>query len=165
MALDRSFTRLGTPLADLDAAWRDRLADAEALFAARRHAWAIAMALPATLRHAVQRLAQVFQDYATTQGWRPDGYRVFVRLKPKWGRIHIILVAKSFPGKGPGDQWLSVRDFLEEKLRDEPGLLESLNLSLRTFDQVAEGGIYAIGPPFMDIQDLLTSGAALGSGA
>lgn len=39
------FTRPGSPLKDLAAAWPDRLADAEALLAAGRHGWAIATGL------------------------------------------------------------------------------------------------------------------------
>ena len=43
--MDKSFTKPGTELSFLEAAWQDRLADAEALFAAGRNAWAIATAL------------------------------------------------------------------------------------------------------------------------
>jgi hypothetical protein len=43
--LDRTFTRLGTAVADLDAAWQDRLTEAEGLLAAGRNAWAIATGL------------------------------------------------------------------------------------------------------------------------
>ena len=45
MAGDKDFTKLGACAADLDAAWQDRLADAEALLAADRPASAIAMAI------------------------------------------------------------------------------------------------------------------------
>ena len=43
--MDRTFTKLGESLADLEAAWQDRLADAEALFAAGRNAGAIVTGL------------------------------------------------------------------------------------------------------------------------
>ncbi len=43
--MDRTFTRLGASVADLAAAWPDRMKDAEALLRAGRHAWAIATAL------------------------------------------------------------------------------------------------------------------------
>ena len=39
------FSKLGSPLADLEAAWPDRLRDAEALLAAGRNGWAIATGL------------------------------------------------------------------------------------------------------------------------
>jgi hypothetical protein len=39
------FTKPGGKRSDLEAAWQDRLADAEALLAAGRHAWAIATGL------------------------------------------------------------------------------------------------------------------------
>jgi hypothetical protein len=43
--MDRSFTKLGETRADLEAAWKDRLADAEILYKGGRNAWAIATAL------------------------------------------------------------------------------------------------------------------------
>jgi hypothetical protein len=45
MVTESKFTKLGSTLADLEAAWPDRLADAEALLAAGRPAGAIADAL------------------------------------------------------------------------------------------------------------------------
>src|SRR5262249_61398409 len=45
MADRQEDTRLGAALSDLNAAWQDRLADAQALLATGRHAWAIATAL------------------------------------------------------------------------------------------------------------------------
>jgi len=45
MAGEQKFTRLGAALTDLETVWRDRLADADALLAADRHASAIAMGL------------------------------------------------------------------------------------------------------------------------
>src|SRR5262249_14357700 len=45
IGVDKSFTKLGGTLADLEVAWQDRLADAEALFAAGRNAGAIADAI------------------------------------------------------------------------------------------------------------------------
>jgi HEPN domain-containing protein len=45
MPVDQKFTKPGAPLAELDAAWQAHLADAEALFAAKRYAWAIVSAL------------------------------------------------------------------------------------------------------------------------
>jgi len=43
--MDKTFTKLGESLVDLEAAWQDRLADAEALLVAGRHAGAIATGL------------------------------------------------------------------------------------------------------------------------
>jgi hypothetical protein len=43
--MNRDFTKAGSPLADLEIAWQDRLADAEASFAAGRDAGAMAAAL------------------------------------------------------------------------------------------------------------------------
>lgn len=45
MVAEQKFTKLGATVADLEIAWRDRLADAEALLAAGRNAGAIVAAL------------------------------------------------------------------------------------------------------------------------
>jgi hypothetical protein len=43
--MSNSYTKLGSTVADLEAAWPDRLKDAEALLAAGRNGWAIATGL------------------------------------------------------------------------------------------------------------------------
>ncbi|MBI1914216.1 MAG: hypothetical protein HYS12_05695 [Planctomycetes bacterium] len=43
--MDKTFTKLGNALADLETAWQDRLADADALLAAGRNAGAIVTGL------------------------------------------------------------------------------------------------------------------------
>ena len=58
MAGERSFAKLGGTLADLSAAWPDRLFDAEALNAAGRHASAIAMGVYALEIYLKVRICQ-----------------------------------------------------------------------------------------------------------
>lgn len=115
------------------------------------------MAIETTMKYAVRRIAQAFQKYTSTLNWSPSDYQLFVRFNEEWGQIHLILVAKAFPQKKPEDQWLSVKEFLRKEFKDDPALRDALHLVLLTFDQVAEGGLYSIGPDFEDINDLLTS--------
>jgi hypothetical protein len=113
------------------------------------------MAVEATLKGAVRRVIQSFRRYAQAQGWAKGDYRILVETNPDWGRIHVILVARDFPGHNPEDGWLSVIDFIDEDLKDEPELGESINLTLRTFDQVEQGGIYSLSPEYVDADDLV----------
>jgi hypothetical protein len=127
--MDRSFTKLGDSLADLEAAWQDRLADR-----------GIVMAYKAPMKRAMRRVVQLLQRYATPPGSRPGEYRIFLRANEKWGYINVIFVAKAFPGKDEFEQWESVSDFLEKELKDDRPHFHAIGLNLRTFDQVAEGG-------------------------
>ena len=113
------------------------------------------MASQATMTHALRRLAQAFDAYALAQGWKREDYRTFVRINEDWGQIHVIFVARAFPGKHLEGQWSRVWDFVERELEDDPGLAKVLHLVLRTFDEVAEGGLYAIGPDYAEVNDLL----------
>ncbi len=114
------------------------------------------MASQAAMKRAILKVARILQGYATIQGWRPGEYRIFVHPNEEWGQIHFLLVAKAFPGKDYYEQWESVIDFLEKELKDDRPLFEALHLVLHTFDQVAEGGLYAIGSSYEEVDDLLT---------
>src|SRR5712691_5032182 len=99
------------------------------------------MAIEAAMKQAVRRIARALRAYASAQGWQPDDYRIFLRLNELWGQIHAIVVAKAFPGKDMEEGWLSVIEFLEKELKDDPPLLVAFHLVVHTFDQVAEGGL------------------------
>lgn len=115
------------------------------------------MAVERNLKLGVRLVVEALRRYAAAQGWSTADYRVLIETNAEWGRIHAILVARSFPGETLDDQWASVIDFLDEELKEEPGLMESLNLVLRTFDEVDEGGIYAIPPSYDDAEGLIAS--------
>ena len=100
------------------------------------------------VRRAARRIGEAIDGYARTRGWSPGDYRWFYRAQPEWGHIHVILVARGFKGRGYSESYRSVMEFLKGDLADEPGLVESLGLVVRDFDQVAEGGLYAIGPDY-----------------
>jgi hypothetical protein len=116
------------------------------------------MALEATLKYAVRRIAQVFRDYGIAQGWTQDDYQLFVHLNPDWGRIHLVLVVRAWPENVKEDPWFAIVDYLEGRLKDDPALFNAINLVVQTRDQVAEGGIYRIGPQYTEVEDLLASG-------
>jgi len=110
------------------------------------------MALEATMKYGLKRIAEALRAYAADQGWEPGDYRVYVHLRPDLPRFLVILVARVFRAPEP---WFDVLEFLHKKLRDEPVLARSISLSVRTFEQVAEGGIYTITPSFVEINELL----------
>ncbi|MBI1914217.1 MAG: hypothetical protein HYS12_05700 [Planctomycetes bacterium] len=114
------------------------------------------------MKRAIRRVVQLLQRYATVHGWQPGEYRIFIRANEEWGYIVIILVAKAFPGKDEFEQWESVIDFLEKELKDDRPLFEALSLNLRTFDQVAEGGLYAIGDSYEEAEELFPGLSATG---
>ncbi len=126
------------------------------------------MALEPALRQTLEWVAQAFRDYAETQGWGEGDYRVFVRINPDWGQVHVVLAAKDFPGVTPLKQWSSVMDFLDERFRavDDPRAVKSVSLTLRTFDQIEENGVSTLSPQFVDVEDVLgrrTVGPSAGS--
>jgi hypothetical protein len=114
------------------------------------------MALEPALRRTVEWIAQAFREYAADHNWDRRGYRILVRVNPDWGRVHVILAAKEFPGGSPQEQWSSVMDYLAEKFKDsDPQLTNSVSLTLMSFDEIEQGGIYALSPQFVDVDDLL----------
>lgn len=121
------------------------------------------MALEATMKHAIRRIASALERYASAQGWRPGDYRVYIRPNEEWGQIHLIVVARAFPQNDLDAQWLSAVEFLDKELKDDPALRDSLHLVLRTFAQVAEGGLYAIGPGYEDVDELLATATVPGN--
>lgn len=112
------------------------------------------MALETAMKQAVRRVVSILRDYAGSQDWGPDDYRIFVEPVEEWGRIHIMLVVKAFPRKLMEDSWATVVDYLETRLADDPALFDSINLSLHTFDQVKRGGLSSIGPGYIDADQL-----------
>ena len=119
------------------------------------------MALEFEVKQVVRRIAEAFDNFASEQGWDRGDYRILLRAKPDWGRFHVLLLARQFPGDTPRDQWITVMNFVTVDLdADDPDLIRSVSLTLRTFDQVEEGGIYAIGRGFEDVREMLVGGSA-----
>jgi hypothetical protein len=253
MAGKQEFTKPGATRSDLEVAWQDRLADAQALFDAGRHAWAIATALyaleirlkvlickrldvpdlpkafethdldsllllaglskriekkqcperegqlgkdpqaggdaqrdeiparrrldggasrrsarsphrpvrrsavmivEATMKPILRRAIQVFRDYAQSQGWGPDEYRIYLRPNLEWLKVSFVLVAKAFPSQDYHENYLAIDQFVKKELKDDPSLRRMIGFSLLTFDQVAQGGAYSIPSTYFDADDL-----------
>ena len=113
------------------------------------------MAVEATLKGPVRRVAQTFRRYALRQGWGKDEFRILIETNAEWGRIHVILLAREFPGHDVEEAWFSVVDFVDDDLKDEPDLRTAINLVLRTFEQVDEGGLYSLSPEYVDADEIL----------
>lgn len=113
-----------------------------------------------SVRQAVRRLDAAVRSFAARHGWGPGDYRAYVQVNETWGYIHLLLAAKAFPGKTPEEQWLAVLDHLDAELKDDRLLFDALHLTLRTFDQIAEGGLYAVGEQFVPIGELVAPAPA-----
>ena len=110
------------------------------------------MALDPLMRRAVRLIAGAIEKYAADRGWGPADYRWFYRTNPDWGLVGVILVAEGFEGRDYFQDYQAVRSYLENALKDEPGLTMGPGIVLRTPKQVEEGGIYAIGPDYEEYE-------------
>jgi hypothetical protein len=128
------------------------------------------MALSPTLKRAVRCVADLLGEYGREQGWGPDDYQLFFRVSGSWGNIHVVFVARGFEGHDPFECYSSVMQYLRDQLRTEPDLFGSIGLVIRTFKEVEEGGIFAIGPSYVEVKpkgrrDLLKRTVRLVAGA
>ncbi len=121
------------------------------------------MALTAEVRQTIRWVTRAFGRFAADQGWKPGEYQVFIHINEDWGKVHVLLAAKDFPGQTELEKWQYVMHYLERHFgEEEPWLLKALGLILRTFDQIEEGGIYSISPQFVDVRDYFVGGVADG---
>ena len=111
------------------------------------------MAGQGAVKNALRRLDAAMRSFASAHGWGPDDYRVYVHVNESWAYLLLIVTARSFPGDDRHAQWELVLDHLEAALPRRESPFISLSLNLRTFDQVAEGGMYAIRDPFTPIEE------------
>jgi hypothetical protein len=95
------------------------------------------------LRRQARQVRDLLRAHAQQQGWEEEDYRIFMRAKPG-GFLHVLLVARAWNGPAGFAPWLLAWEYLKDSLRDDPELLDHLRLGVRSFDQVAEGGLYAI---------------------
>jgi hypothetical protein len=74
-------------------------------------------------------------------GWGEGYCGIYARFDRKWGKIHLVFVAKGF---GDGDYYRNyglVMDYLEQRLRDDPDLFTAISLVIKTPSQADEGGM------------------------
>jgi hypothetical protein len=112
------------------------------------------MAVETEMKRVLRPVIQAFREYAAAQGWGPGDYKLYLRPNLEWGYIKVILVARRFPSQDPHENYNAVTDFIEERLKDEPHLKSATGVVLRTFDEVARGGLYQIPPSYFDADDL-----------
>jgi hypothetical protein len=114
------------------------------------------MAHEANLREIAESVDRAFKEHADATGWPSQQYRIYLKYNPEWNYIHIIVAADQFPGGGEiRDQARATAKFMDEKLDDILKNVSDMRLTLRTFSQIDEGGIYAISPEFIDVKDIL----------
>jgi hypothetical protein len=113
------------------------------------------MALGSTVKSALQRIADALTAFAAKQGWKPNEYRILFRVSQRWGRIRVFFIAKEFGALSRQEVWVQVWDHLENSLKSGPEIGFSVGLSVRDWNQVNQGGAYAIPPGYVDHKELL----------
>ena len=113
------------------------------------------MALSATLKAVLTRIADALGAFAADQGWDPDEYRILFHHDTRWGRIRVFFIAKDFGKSSPLEMWERVWDSIEKALKSGPDSGYSVGLSVRDGGQVMQGGAYAIPPGYVDQKELL----------
>lgn len=110
------------------------------------------MAVEAEVRHPIRHAVCILREYAETQGWTAEDYHVYVRPNLDWWYIDLLLVARRFPKEDEFDNFVAISDFIDAKWKKDDAR-PKIGLSLLTFDQVAQGGAYAIPSTYLDGDD------------
>jgi len=120
------------------------------------------MAISTTMRTrtALRRIAAALRDFANEQGWGRDDYQILFRVLEDWGRITIFFVVKDFGSLSKNEMWVRATDHLEKSLKQGGDIGFSVGLSVRTFDDVAQGGSNSIPEGYVEEELLLGPGAA-----
>jgi hypothetical protein len=118
------------------------------------------MALETIVKRTALRVAQAFHNFAKKQGWAPGSYHIFMRINPEWGHVSVSFVADAFEGQDEQERYDDVRDFLEEDLRDVPGLEASIGLVIYGTEQFERYGQSSMGGDDIEIDDDLINKVA-----
>ena len=108
------------------------------------------MAVSNTVRRALRRTAETLTEFAKQNGWKNEDYGIYYWINEDWDKVHIVFVARAFDGSNEFENNVRVREFLATKLSDEPELLNSVGLVVRSERKTKEGGIYALGPQYLE---------------
>ena len=108
------------------------------------------MVIEADTNLIVRMVASAIRDLAKKNRWGDDDFRLYYRTNPDWGQVAIILVAKSYPEADTHQQWRSTIQFLKAQFGENVELLETVTFVQYTFDQMNQGGIYAIPPNYQE---------------
>jgi hypothetical protein len=113
------------------------------------------MAIGATMKSAIKRIADALANFASQHGWKPDEYQILFYRSGRWGRIRVFFIAKDFGGLSRQEMWSRVSDYLDKELASGPDIGYSLGLSVRDWSQVNQGGAYSIPLGYIDNRELL----------
>jgi hypothetical protein len=107
------------------------------------------MDLGRIMKRAVRRVANLLGAYARREGWWASAnFRIYYRVDDAWGSLHFIFISDGFEGRDEFENYESVMSYLRRRLSDDPDLFGAIHLVVETFNQVAEGGLYAIGDDY-----------------
>ena len=110
------------------------------------------MVVEAAVKQLVRRVVNILREYANVQGWKAEDYHIYVRPNLDWWYINLLLVAKGFPKQTSLPTTSPLRISSTPGGRTMPTGPGS-DLCLETFDQVAQGGTYAIPETYFDGDD------------
>ncbi len=109
------------------------------------------MAFIDNLKQAARAVADTLGVYARSRGWKDDECRIAFRADRRKGQLYFIFASKHFDPEEELRNYVSVREYLGKRLADEPELLDAVGIVIETFEQLEEGGLYAIGPEYRAI--------------
>jgi hypothetical protein len=107
------------------------------------------VALDVTSKRVARSLRDAVREYARSRSWPSGTFRIFLRHRN--GHWHVLLVSRQLRGTTGYKEWLDVQEFLESTFPHDPELLSRLNLGVRSEEQTAEGGLYAIPSDYRDV--------------
>jgi hypothetical protein len=106
------------------------------------------------IKQAVLQIKAAIQTYAGLIGWKDEDYSVYAWVNPSWGQIHVLIVVADIDDDVLARQRLELLDHLRLELGN---LVEAISLTLHSKARVHHGGLYAIGPEFEKIDDLIVA--------
>jgi hypothetical protein len=115
------------------------------------------MALSTTLRSALTRISKALNEFASDKEWTAGDFKILFTVSQRWGRIRVFLIVKEFGGLSEQEMWVQVYDYLEKSLSSGPDIGYSIGLSVRSWDQVKQGGMYSIPDSYVDEEELLNT--------
>lgn len=90
-------------------------------------------------------VAGALARFGRAKGWKDDEFGIYYRPESDQDGLYLLMVAEGFNDLDDYECTREVWKYLEKELHDEPDLLKSLILVVRSAKKVAEGGLYAIG--------------------
>jgi hypothetical protein len=108
-------------------------------------------------RIALRRIAQALHDFAREQGWTPGEYQILFRILEDWGRITVLVIVKDYAGLTELEMWSRIHEQLEKSLASGDDIGFSIGFSVRSLEQVGQGGMYSIPDGYLEEEIILGS--------